>query len=134
MEEGAHSTATTVTGIDHLKLTTANLGEPEKKMFTAKNIPLSELRSPTVTGVDHFSPLPFQRRRTVDLDDYFTGPRDMSRHSKWPLFLQMHGSILPKMVLPLFLIACWSTAITVINQLVYKIGIGMLSPTNSECS
>ncbi|KAK7992574.1 hypothetical protein PG988_001368, partial [Apiospora saccharicola] len=59
------------------------------------------------------TPNPFSRKNTsMDIDDYFSGPRDLQKHSKWPLFLQMHGSILPKMVVPLLWVAAWSTIIT----------------------
>ncbi|KAK8044000.1 hypothetical protein PG993_004024 [Apiospora rasikravindrae] len=59
------------------------------------------------------TPNPFSRKNTsMDIDDYFSGPRDLQKHSKWPLFLQMHGSILPKMVVPLIWVAVWSTIIT----------------------
>ena len=63
---------------------------------------------------------PFTRHNSLDLDDYFTGPRDLSRHSKWPIFMRMHGSILPKMILPLLFVGGWSTAITLINHFVNK--------------
>ncbi|KAI9902418.1 hypothetical protein N3K66_001770 [Trichothecium roseum] len=63
---------------------------------------------------------PFTRHNSLDLDDYFTGPRDLSRHSKWPMFMRMHGSILPKMILPLLFVGAWSTVITIINQLINK--------------
>lgn len=37
--------------------------------------------------------------------------------------MRVHGSVLPKMILPLAFIGAWSTAITVINELVHDIGI-----------
>ncbi|KAK7932059.1 hypothetical protein PG985_002771 [Apiospora marii] len=59
------------------------------------------------------TPNPFSRKNTsMDIDDYFSGPRDLQKHSKWPLFLQMHGSILPKMVVPLLWVGAWSSIIT----------------------
>lgn len=61
-----------------------------------------------------------QRTGTMDLDDYFVGPREMDKHSKWPYFLRMHGSVLPKMILPLTFIGVWSTAITLIAELVHN--------------
>lgn len=64
-----------------------------------------------------------RRRTSFDIEDYFHGPRDLSRHSKWPLFMQMHGSIMPKMILPLLFIAAWSSAITVISKNVHPLGI-----------
>ncbi|PSN68756.1 UPF0187-domain-containing protein [Corynespora cassiicola Philippines] len=72
---------------------------------------------------------PPSRRQTtgsVDLEDYFAGPRDMSKHSKWPFFLRMHGSVLPKMLLPLVVVAAWSTAITVISEMVYELKVSSL--------
>ena len=59
----------------------------------------------------------------TDLEDYFKGPRDPYRHSKLPFFLRMHGSVLPKMIVPLFFLACWTTAITTISMLVHSLGI-----------
>src|SRR5205814_1975354 len=46
-----------------------------------------------------------------------SGPRDLNKHSKWPIFLQMHGSILPKMLLPLLVVGGWATCITCISEL-----------------
>jgi hypothetical protein len=64
---------------------------------------------------------PFSRAQTsVDMSDYFVGPRDLDKHSKWPVFMQMHGSILPEMVLPLVFVAMWSTAITCISTFVFN--------------
>lgn len=53
------------------------------------------------------------------LEHYFVGPRDLDRHSKLPFFMRMHGSILPKMLIPLLLIGCWATVITVITKYVH---------------
>jgi len=64
---------------------------------------------------------PLVRRATsLDLDDYFKGPRDIDRHSKWPLFMRVHGSILPKMIVPLLLVGGWSTCITLISKYVHS--------------
>lgn len=60
---------------------------------------------------------------SVDLDAYFKGPRDLYKHSKWPFFLRLHGSVLPKMILPLFIVAGWATTITCISKLVVDLGI-----------
>ncbi|KAH3920558.1 hypothetical protein HBI56_071660 [Parastagonospora nodorum] len=61
-----------------------------------------------------------------DLDDYFIGPRDLDHHSKWPIFLRLHGSITPEMILPLLVVAGWSTAITCISKFVHDLGINQL--------
>ena len=68
-------------------------------------------------------PLSFQRRNSLEIDHYFVGPRDTAKHSKWPLFMQMHGSILPKMILPLLFVGAWSTAVTAITELVHDLGV-----------
>ena len=44
----------------------------------------------------------------------------MAKHSKWPIFMQMHGSILPKMIVPLFSIGAWATLITCLTELQVK--------------
>ncbi|KAL4890064.1 Bestrophin, RFP-TM, chloride channel-domain-containing protein [Aspergillus ambiguus] len=62
-------------------------------------------------------------RDSDDLDRYFHGPRDLDKHSKWPVFMRMHGSVLPKMILPLAFIAAWSTLITCISKFVHNLGI-----------
>ncbi|CAO2649923.1 Nn.00g012150.m01.CDS01 [Neocucurbitaria sp. VM-36] len=61
-----------------------------------------------------------------DLDDYFIGPRDLDHHSKWPIFLRLHGSITPEMILPLLFVAGWSTMITCISKFVHDLGINQL--------
>ncbi|EMD00405.1 hypothetical protein BAUCODRAFT_163391 [Baudoinia panamericana UAMH 10762] len=57
------------------------------------------------------------------LEEYFHSPRDLQKHSKWPYFLRLHGSVLPKMIVPLLFVAAWATAITCISQLVHNISI-----------
>ncbi|RAH44734.1 UPF0187 domain membrane protein [Aspergillus brunneoviolaceus CBS 621.78] len=66
------------------------------------------------------------RRNSSELNRYFHGPRDLDRHSKWPLAFRMHGSIMPKMILPLFLVALWATAITCISRFVHSLGINSI--------
>ncbi|KAL4788071.1 Bestrophin, RFP-TM, chloride channel-domain-containing protein [Aspergillus varians] len=58
-----------------------------------------------------------------DLDRYFHGPRDLDKHSKWPIMLRMHGSILPKLIFPMACVAGWSTLITLISRFVYDISV-----------
>ncbi|KAK0741448.1 Bestrophin, RFP-TM, chloride channel-domain-containing protein [Schizothecium vesticola] len=71
---------------------------------------------------------PYLRRRSSSIDAgvYFKGPRNTEKHSKWPIFLQMHGSIMPKMILPLVSVAAWATLFTVIHMKVTKIGISSI--------
>ncbi|KAK4234603.1 Bestrophin, RFP-TM, chloride channel-domain-containing protein [Achaetomium macrosporum] len=78
----------------------------------------------SLTSPRLFTPNPFSRKNTsLDIDDYFTGPRDIQKHSKWPLFLQMHGSILPKMIVPLLAVAAWASLITSIHMRVTTLQI-----------
>ncbi|TLD39619.1 Bestrophin RFP-TM chloride channel-domain-containing protein [Venturia nashicola] len=59
---------------------------------------------------------PLQRAKTVHLsaDEYFSGPRDVTHHSRWPTIFQLHGSVMPSMILPIFLVGLYSTFFTVI--------------------
>ncbi|KAF2024067.1 UPF0187-domain-containing protein [Setomelanomma holmii] len=61
-----------------------------------------------------------------DIDDYFIGPRDLDHHSKWPIFLRLHGSITPEMILPLLFVGGWSSMITCISKYVHDLGINQL--------
>lgn len=99
----------------HLQLRTPSKDD-QSTQKASLDVPLEKVRTPASPGVD-VTPLPFARRESLDIDDYFTGPRDISKHSKWPAFMRMHGSIVPKMILPLLFIAAWATAITCIDQL-----------------
>ncbi|CRG88613.1 UPF0187 protein [Talaromyces islandicus] len=63
---------------------------------------------------------------SVDLNHYFVGPRDLSRHTKWPTFLRIHGSILPRLILPLVFVGGWSTAITCISIIVYPLEVSSI--------
>jgi len=47
------------------------------------------------------------------------GPHDTTRHSRWPVFLRIRGSVVPAMILPLTFITLWSTCITCISKFVY---------------
>lgn len=60
-------------------------------------------------------------RTSVDLDNYFSGPVDPAKHSKVPFWLRIHGSILPKLIIPLFVVGGWSTMIVCISEFVYPL-------------
>ncbi|KAH7329466.1 Bestrophin, RFP-TM, chloride channel-domain-containing protein [Stachybotrys elegans] len=94
----------------------------EETRLGSMEVPLENVRSPASPGIP-VTPHGFSRRGSLDLDDYFTGPRDMAKHSKWPFFMQMHGSIIPKMIMPLLFVAAWSTVITYIHMEVHPIGV-----------
>ncbi|KAG4430840.1 hypothetical protein IFR05_013674 [Cadophora sp. M221] len=63
---------------------------------------------------------------SLDLDDYFVGPRDLDKHSKLPYFMRMHGSVLPRMVLPVLGVGAWATCITCISKFVYPLEVATL--------
>lgn len=98
----------------------------EKKTPTATAMPANGSKS---NGAGTAKAMPKLRRQPTDdtdFDDYFIGPRDLDHHSKWPIFLRLHGSITPEMVLPLLFVAGWSTAITCISKFVHDLGINQL--------
>ncbi|KAJ5689119.1 hypothetical protein N7462_003511 [Penicillium macrosclerotiorum] len=63
------------------------------------------------------------RRDSSELERYFHGPRNMDKHSKWPIFMRMHGSVTPKMILPIVIVGGWATLITCICRFVHNIGV-----------
>lgn len=65
----------------------------------------------------------FKSSESFDLNEYFRGPHNIQKHSKWPFFLQLDGSVTPKMILPLLLIGAWSTLITCISKFVVDLGV-----------
>lgn len=79
-------------------------------------------RNPTFRPV----PLPSSSHEKVHAIDYFTGPLDVRHHSKYPLFLRLHGSVLPKMIVPLCFVAVWATAVSCISKFVYKLEVNSL--------
>ncbi|KEF51045.1 uncharacterized protein A1O9_12895 [Exophiala aquamarina CBS 119918] len=72
-----------------------------------------------------FTPIPLRQKThtSMELDDFFKGPRDMYHHSKVPYFLRLHGSVVPKLIVPLSFVAIYATAITCIDRLYHPIGI-----------
>ncbi|KAG8533096.1 uncharacterized protein KY384_001879 [Bacidia gigantensis] len=59
-------------------------------------------------------------------DEYFVGPADLERFTKLPDFLRMHGSITPRMILPLTFVGIWSTLITLISHLWFPLVVNSL--------
>lgn len=84
------------------------------RVFTASN------RSSTTDKLHHGYGSRMNSRRPLQ---YFEGPRDTQRHSKLPFFLQIHGGILPRMILPLSFVGCWATAVTLIHKNVRDVGV-----------
>ena len=99
-----------------------SMSSTNEKRLHSLEIPLDQVRSPPSPAVG-INPALFRKQTSLDLDDYFTGPRDIQKHSKWPLMMQMHGSIMPKLIIPLVAIAAWSTAITLIHKKVHNISV-----------
>jgi ion channel-forming bestrophin family protein len=73
----------------------------------------------------NFTPNPSRQptAHSLELDDFFRGPRDIKHHSKVPYFFRIHGSIIPKLIIPQLIVICWATAITVISKLVYPLAV-----------
>lgn len=84
----------------------------------ANTLPVGDDQLSPASWRDGAKPKPMRRATTggLDVEDYFSGPRDMDKHSKWPFFMRLHGSVLPKMILPLLAIGAWSTGITLLNH------------------
>ncbi|KXG49777.1 Bestrophin/UPF0187 [Penicillium griseofulvum] len=84
--------------------------------------------TPRPTFLEHLatsrdSQFQLDRRDSSELDRYFHGPRNMEKHSKWPIMMRMHGSVMPKMIMPILAVATWSTAVTVFSWKVHNLGI-----------
>ncbi|PVH95911.1 UPF0187-domain-containing protein [Periconia macrospinosa] len=60
---------------------------------------------PSSSGEKHRS---FQSQK---FDEYFLGPRELDRHSKWPMMLRIHGSCLPSLILPLTFVVLWTVGV-----------------------
>ncbi|KIN08148.1 hypothetical protein OIDMADRAFT_152255 [Oidiodendron maius Zn] len=74
--------------------------------------------TPSSIGGQHKS-----TRHMIEFDEYFVGPLDLDKHSKLPYFMRMHGSVLPRMIVPLLLITSWATLITCISKFVRNLGV-----------
>jgi hypothetical protein len=44
----------------------------------------------------------------------------MDHHSRFPMFIRMHGSVLPEMALPLLVVGSWATLITCLCKFVHN--------------
>ncbi|CRK31715.1 hypothetical protein BN1723_014547, partial [Verticillium longisporum] len=113
---GAAATAA-ASNSDHTQF---NRDTQEKRINMPPALNLTEVTSPVYPETPNY----FSRKNTsVDVEDYFTGPRDIQKHSKWPFVLQMHGSILPRLLVPLIIVTIWSTLITCLSKFVYNLGV-----------
>lgn len=114
MSDGDAYVPTEVTVVDQQQP-----AQNDKHRATSTEIPLEEQQT-NVPGSRMAPSIPLNRRHTLNLEDYFAGPRNMDKHSKWPLFMQMHGSILPKMIVPLIWMSAWSACVTCIYEVAKK--------------
>jgi len=88
--------------------------------------PINPLNRRMPTGLDYGDKIDTKiqsKAGSLDIDDYFSGPADPTKHSKLPYFLRVHGSILPKMVLPMLFIGGWATCITCISKYVHNLKV-----------
>lgn len=117
----------------HARRETESLQTPSER--TQTEIDASSIKQITprptyiCTEPSRESMLPHQmlaRRESIDLDDYFVGPRNLDRHSKLPMFMRIHGSVLPRLIIPLFAMACWSTLVTCFSRWVHDCRISLL--------
>ena len=74
------------------------------------------------------SPMPGPKRpghprhkSSIRIENSFTKPRDIEKHSKLPYFLRMHGSITPRMLVPLAFVGLWATLITCLSKFVHPL-------------
>lgn len=102
-----------------------NLEEDQTSISTTDETLISRTKN-----IPHFTPEPFilssKKYRSNDgltLDEYFLGPRELDRHSKWPMFLRIHGSLLPGLILPLFFVGLWTTTVCLFSRHVHDLGI-----------
>ncbi|KAI4173423.1 MAG: hypothetical protein LQ343_002956 [Gyalolechia ehrenbergii] len=89
--------------------------------------------SSQATSLRQPSPMPAPKRpggprhkSSIRTEESFTQPRDIERHSKLPYFLRMHGSITPRMIIPLSFVGAWATLITCISHWVHPLVVSSL--------
>ncbi|KAM0425716.1 hypothetical protein ACHAPT_008963 [Fusarium lateritium] len=112
------ATATTVQATAEKAQATASVQPHDAPGLEVPSYP----QAPPSPSIDHHHHV-FHHRHPQPDDSYFTGPRNLQRHSKWPLIMQLHGSIIPKLIMPLLLIAGWATAITAISEKVHSLQV-----------
>ncbi|KAL8997814.1 MAG: hypothetical protein Q9169_002985 [Polycauliona sp. 2 TL-2023] len=91
-----------------------------KPPYVDVNSQATSLRQPSLMP-EPKRPGPPRHKSSIRTQDSFTKPRDIEKHSKLPYFLRMHGSITPRMLVPLGFIGLWATLITCISEFVYEL-------------
>ncbi|KAH9884375.1 Bestrophin, RFP-TM, chloride channel-domain-containing protein [Xylariomycetidae sp. FL2044] len=97
----------------------------QKRTSTSEETLLSRRSTP------HFAPESFiflsgSKGRSLDntkFDDYFLGPRELDRHSKWPMMLRIHGSCIPELIVPILFVGAWTTTVCLFSRHVKDLGI-----------
>ncbi|KAF2748848.1 UPF0187-domain-containing protein [Sporormia fimetaria CBS 119925] len=111
---------------DASDLTHTNSVKPVDIQIPKNNEPVSQGPMSPMSWQQEANRPQMRSRKNTGLEDYWEGPRDMNKHSKWPFFLRMHGSVLPKMLLPLTVVSVWSTLITCLCRYVYALKVSSL--------
>ncbi|KAL9581585.1 MAG: hypothetical protein Q9212_003817 [Teloschistes hypoglaucus] len=86
----------------------------------------TSLRQPSPAPGQQHRPGPPRHKSSIRTQDSFTQPRDIEKHSKLPYFLRMHGSITPRMIIPLLVVGAWATFITCISKFVHPLVVSDL--------
>ncbi|KAF2670957.1 UPF0187-domain-containing protein [Microthyrium microscopicum] len=63
---------------------------------------------------------PIKKKRGNNIEHYFFGPRDITRHSRIPFFFRIHGSVLPHLIIPFTLYSIWTTGATLILHFYFR--------------
>ncbi|KAL9030880.1 MAG: hypothetical protein Q9180_006862 [Flavoplaca navasiana] len=103
--------------------TTTSLQEQDargKPPYVNFNSQATSLRQPSPMPAPERPQNP-RHKSSIRTQDSFTKPRDIEKHSKLPYFLRLHGSITPRMLVPLGFIGLWATLITCISEFVYEL-------------
>jgi len=107
------------------------LGEQPEKM-AALTSPFISISSPA-TPLRERSPNPNQfirpgnrRGTSLNVEEHTTRPQDLEKHSKLPYFMRLSGSIAPRLIVPLVVVALWSTLITCISRFVKPLVVSSL--------
>ncbi|KKY16537.1 hypothetical protein UCDDS831_g07036 [Diplodia seriata] len=107
----------------HMPPSSSGTAVTDQEKIDMESKPLEATFSPDPQVAPAMRKFRQKRTKSIDLDDYFEGPRAIDKHSKWPMFLRMHGSIFPELVLPVISCGLWATLITCVSRFVYPLGV-----------
>lgn len=109
----------------NVTMSTQDSSIPGKPAFINVSPLSGSLRQPSPAPAPK-RPLNPRHKSSIRVEDSLTQPRDTEKHSKWPFFMRMHGSITPRMIVPLVFIGIWATIITCISKFVYPLVVSDL--------